>query len=139
MTQPLPPDVMNDLLTLYLAGEASPATRALVESYARDNPGFARAMSAAASQITIPEVQPKENLEMTALKQVRQFLFLRSLFFGMGIAFTLIPFLFTFHNRTVPFFLLRDAPGIGFAALSLAVASWSAYYVMHRQVRKAGL
>jgi hypothetical protein len=34
---------------------------------------------------------------------------------------------------------LRDAPAIAWSALSLAAASWIACYVMHRQVRKAGI
>ena len=34
-------EVMNDLLTLYLAGEASADTRALIENHARQNAAFA--------------------------------------------------------------------------------------------------
>ena len=40
-------EVMNDLLTLYLAGEASADTRALVESHARQNAAFASTIEAA--------------------------------------------------------------------------------------------
>jgi anti-sigma factor RsiW len=36
------PDVITDLLPIYLAGEASPGTRALLEEYLRDNPAFAK-------------------------------------------------------------------------------------------------
>ena len=41
-------DVMNDLLTLQLSGEASADTRSLIESYARENPGFAARLEVAA-------------------------------------------------------------------------------------------
>ena len=34
-------EVMNDLLTLYLAGEASADTKALIESHARQHAAFA--------------------------------------------------------------------------------------------------
>ena len=34
------PDVISDLLPLYLAGEASAGTRALLEEYLREHPGF---------------------------------------------------------------------------------------------------
>ena len=34
-------EVMNDLLTLYLAGEASADTKALIDSHARRNAAFA--------------------------------------------------------------------------------------------------
>ena len=40
-------DVMNDLLTLQLSGEASADTRSLIESYARENPAFAAKLAAA--------------------------------------------------------------------------------------------
>ena len=42
--------VMNDLLTLYLAGEASPETRALVEAHARTNAAFAARLQAAGTR-----------------------------------------------------------------------------------------
>ncbi len=140
MNPQLPPEVMNDLLTLYLAGEASAATRALVEDYARQNPRFARALAGAGNPLPVPDTpHTTEDHEMHTLKLVRQYIFLRSLFFGMGIAFTLIPFLFTWSGNGIGFFLLRDVPGLGYAALSIAAASWSAFYVMHREVRKSGL
>jgi hypothetical protein len=138
----IPREVMNDLLTLYLAGEASPETRRLVEDFARNHPDFAQSM-ATARQLELPpaepEARPREKSELTTLRLVRQYIFLRSLFFGTGLAFTMMAFTFVFHNGNITFFLLRDEPGLGYSALSLAAASWSAWYVMYRQVRKAGL
>lgn len=136
----IPCEVMNDLLTLYLAGEASPETRRLVDDYARHHPDFAQAL-AAAHQLELPAADPppREKTELTTLRLVRQYIFLRSLFFGMGLAFTLVAFTLVFHNGNITFFLLRDEPGLGYSALSIAAASWSAWYVMRRQVQKAGL
>lgn len=121
----IPREVMNDLLTLYLAGEASPETRRLVEDHARDHPDFAQSL-AAAHRLELPAVEApptREKTELATLRLVRQYIFLRCLFFGMGLAFTLISFIFVFHNGHITFFLLRDEPGLGYSALSLAAAS----------------
>lgn len=131
-------EVMDDLLTLYLAGEASAETRLLVEEYARENPHFAKAM-AGARELELPSMPAAPQKELKTLGLVRQYIFLRSLFVGMGIAFTMIPFTFVFHNRRLTFLMLRDEPGLAYAALSLAAASWIACWVMNREIHKAGL
>jgi hypothetical protein len=136
----LPREVMNDLLTIYLAGEASPATRTLVETYAREDADFAHSLNASQS-LDLPafEVPDQDRKRLQTLKLVRQYIFLRTLFLAMGIAFTLIPFSLTIQNGAVTFLLLRDSPGLGYAFLSIAAASWTAFYIMRREIRKAGL
>lgn len=132
-------DVMKDLMVVYLAGEASPATRALVEQYAASHPEFAALLQGSSAGLEIQIAEPKSDSEMRALKMTRQHVFLRSIFFGMGIAFTLMPFTIVFRHGEITFLLYRDVPGLGAAFMSIAAASWAACYVMHRAVRKAGL
>lgn len=134
----LAPSVMKDLMVVYLGGEASPETRTLVEEYARAHPDYADLLRKAGAA-DLPATPPPASVEVSALRLTRQHIFLRSLFFGMGLAFTLIPFTFVFRNGTIAFLLYRDVPGIGAAFWSIAAASWVAYYLMHREVRKAGL
>jgi hypothetical protein len=134
-------DVMNDLLTVYLAGEASAATRSLVDARAAADPAFA-ARLAAAQRTAVPDLSlpgPAPNAEMTALKHTRQFLFLRTLFVAWGILFTLLPLLFTFDDAGVRFVLWGRYPALVTSFWSLAAASWVAAFVMHRQVRPSGL
>lgn len=136
----LPRPVMDDLLTLYLAGEASPETRALVERYALENDDFAAAMHAAAEIPLTPPAEPAADAELRSLKMTRQFVFLRSLFMGMAIFFTLSPFSFVFNSQKGITWLMWDAShGLATSFLSIGAASWVAWWLMRREVRKAGL
>lgn len=69
----------------------------------------------------------------------RTHIFLRRLFVGGGIFFTLAPLSFVFQNGQLSSFLLRDAPGAAHGLWGVALASWAAAWVMHRSVRRAGL
>jgi hypothetical protein len=132
------PAIMDDLLTVYLAGEASPETRRLIEEYAESHPEFtAKLRGSAAFSLPTSSVTPDGHLK--ALKQARQFVTLRSLFLGAGIFFSLVPFTAVFRKGELVFFLMRDVPPVAVSAASLAAASWIACYVMHRGIKKAGL
>ena len=133
-------DVMNDLLTLYVAGEASAGTRTLVEQHARENAAFAsRLESARALPPLAPPHEPSGDLELRALSEARQFLHLRSAFWAGGILFTLLPLIFSFDGGGVQFLILGRHPGLVWSFWSVAAASWVACYVMHRQIRHVGL
>lgn len=140
-TMKITDDVVNDLLMVYLADEASADTRALVEHYARQNQAFASKLAAARafSMPEAPQSKPANDVELRALTRTRQFIFLRTLFFAGGWLFTLLPLLFTFDEGGVRFLVLGHHTGLVWAFWSLAAASWTAWYVMHRQVRQAGL
>ena len=134
----LPIEVMNDLMAVYLAGDASAATRQLVEDFAREHQDFAARLRSAAGDLNLP-TPPPPDLELAALKQTRDFLRLRSLFLGAGILFTSTPFLFHFSNGRFEWLLIGRESGLVWASLSLAAASWAAHWLMNREVRKAGL
>jgi type II secretory pathway component PulL len=133
--------VMNDLLTVYLAGEASAETQALVEQYAREDVEFAAAMEAAAHVNLEPAaLEPDADVEIRSLKMTRQFVRLRSLFMATAIFFTLLPFSFAYSSRTgMKWLVWETSTGLGLAFLSLALASWIACYLMNREVKRAGL
>jgi hypothetical protein len=136
----LPRAVMNDLLAVYLAGAASPETRALVEQCAREDAEFAAAMRRAAELTIKPPAPPAPDGELRSLKMTRQFVFLRSLFMGVAIFFTLLPFSFVFEPGKGLTWLVWDrSEGLGAAFLSVGAASWVAWWLMRREVRKAGL
>jgi hypothetical protein len=134
-------DVMNDLLTLYLAGEASADTKALIESHARQNAAFAARVEAARtlSPIQMQHSGLPGNLELRTLTETRRFIFLRTLFLAGAILFTLLPLVFSIDKRGVEFLVLGRHAGLMWSFWSVAAAAWTACYVMHRQVRRAGL
>ena len=133
-------DVLNDLLTLYLAGEASADTRALIEERARREPAFAAKLAAArAVDLSAAEPAPPADVELKALKQTRQAIFLRTLFFAGALFFSLLPLTIYGNGDGVRFVFLGRQPGLVAAFWGVAAASWVAWYVMHREVRRAGL
>jgi anti-sigma factor RsiW len=151
-------DVLNDLLTLYLAGEASADTRALIEEQARREPGFAAKVTAAreldqaaARAVEQPgtHTTPPRDVELRALTKARHAIFLRALFLAGGWVFTLLPLVFVKGARVLPgfpgdgggaeFLILGTYSGLVWAFWSVAAASWIACWVMHREARKAGL
>lgn len=134
-------DVMNDLLTVYLAGEASAETKALIEARAAEHRAFAERLSAARSA-TLPtgEGSPlREDAELRALKHTRQFLFLRTMFLAWAILFTLLPLLFTFDPDGVQLVIWGRHPGLVVSFWSVGTVAWVAASVMHRRVRRSGL
>jgi len=137
-------DVMNDLLTLYLAGDASADTRAIVETYAREHPEFAARLQATRA-LSLPEAgpagapAPPPDAQLQALAKTKQFILLRTIFLADAVLFTLTPFVFAFNRDGITFLILGRHPEVAWAFWSVAAASWVAWYLMHRRVRLAGL
>ena len=134
-------EVMNDLLTLHLAGEASTDTKALIESHARQNAAFRSKLEAsgALASFSLPDSGPPSDHELRTLAETRKFIFLRTVFWAGGILFTLLPLVFTFDKGGVEFLVLGRHAGLMWSFWSIAAAAWTACYVMHRQVRRVGL
>jgi hypothetical protein len=136
-------DVIKDLLPLYLAGEASPATRKLVEEHLAANPELALLADAAGdpglSGLNRPTDLPEPSVQKTALDSTRRLLRRRSWLMGGAIFTTLLPFSIHGGEGGIRFFLLRDAPGS--AALSFAAAAllWFAYWRVAKRLRVTGL
>ncbi len=136
----LPRELMNDLISVYLAGEASPATRRAVEEYASEHPDYAESLRAAASpDLPKPADGPPPDLEISALRRTRRFVLLRSIFLASGVFFSLTPFLAHFGSNGWEWLLIGKEPGLIWASASLGAASWVAWWMMQREVRRAGL
>jgi anti-sigma factor RsiW len=133
-------DVIIDLLPLYLAGEASADTRALLEEYLRDNPRFAaevreRAARSAALLGAGAAAQPPPDHETATLERVRRFNRYRTQLLGFTIAYGLIPFAFAFEGSRIRWVMLRDNPKQAIFFWIAALGCWIAYYLLGRRLR----
>ncbi len=107
-------NVVNDLLPLYQAGEASEDSRALVEEFLRDNPDCQREISqrsALTDSFSAQELPPPDpNLERATLERTRRYIRTRNILVGLAIALWIIPFTFTFGPDGLRWILWRDNP-----------------------------
>jgi anti-sigma factor RsiW len=131
-------DVVKDLLTVYLAGEASADTRALVEEWLRGDPELARQVEAARRSDLPAVTLPAPSVETRALERTRRSLRLRAIVLGAAIYFTTLPFSVTFNASGFQGLLLHDWLGRA-AALAPAAILWVVYVRMSRRVRATGL
>lgn len=134
-------EVILDLLPLYLAGEASPASKALVEEYLKSDAELAgqiRTRWAEGLSTAIPSPLPPD-LELRTLHRTRRLLGLQRWLFGLAIACTAVAFSLRFSIRdgeapSVGFFMLEHPAE--FALLLAAGASlWIAYFGVRRRTR----
>jgi anti-sigma factor RsiW len=134
-------DVVTDLLTVYLAGEASADTRRLVERYLETDAELAAHVARArAHPLDLPATPaPPPSAEKQALDATRQLLKTRTSTLVVACLFTLLPFSFVFEGSHVTFVVLRDAPVIALAWWMTAAAMWGAHFWVRRRVRVSGL
>ena len=131
-------DIVKDLLPVYLAGDASPATRTLVEEWVAGDPELARQIEAA-RRLDLPPVGPAErSMEMRALAATKRRLRRKSILFGVAIYATTLPVTVTFNRHGFQGLLIEDwSERIVVAAI--AVALWVIYARVSRSLRVSGL
>jgi hypothetical protein len=108
-------DVVKDLVTVYLAGEATADTRALVEDWLRSDPELAA------------QVEAARGLERG-----------RGIVLGAAIYFTTLPLTVTFGSDGFHGLLLDDWSA-RIPALVVAAALWVVYWRMSRRLGAPGL
>lgn len=134
-------DVVQDLLALELAGEASADSRALIEEYLDSDPEFARQAAAARrTPLVLPPVPgPTPTAEKLALERTRSLLKTRSSTLAVAAIFTVLPLAFAFDETGVTYWLIRDDPKVGLAWWATAAAMWIAHFAVRRRLRGTGL
>jgi len=134
-------DIVKDLLPLYVAGEGSRDTRALVESYLRSDPELALladALSADELAAAHPAAPPP-GAGRAELARTKALLRRRTWLLSLAFFFTGLPLSFAADAHGIRFLLLRDAPGVASAFLAVGVVLWIAYALTARRVRVTGL
>ncbi|MFZ3339464.1 MAG: hypothetical protein WA609_08795 [Terriglobales bacterium] len=138
-------NVIQDLIPLYLADEASPDTRAVVEEFLAADPELtaevARLKSSSPSQtLTGGNVMslPLDH-EVQTLARTRSELAQRSWNLGLAIAFTVFPCSFIFAHGHVEWMLMRDIPSLAMASWAAAAGFWVGFVIHQRRLRASGL
>jgi hypothetical protein len=136
-------EVILDLIPVYLAGEASPATCALIDEYLRQDPELAQRVHtlAADSLATITRPPLSSDVELRSLHRARALIGWQKWLFGLGITFTALSlsneFSFEEGHLREFHFLIRDYPAQFGAFAALAVICWISYYTVRRHLRIA--
>jgi len=128
----LPEDVIVDLLPAYFAGEASPATRAIVDSHFAAHPQFAQAVRAAqTAQVDLPRIDAAGE-DHEAIRRVRKNLRRRALLVALAIFCSISPFTFMVKDQSLVYFMWRDAPAVAACYVAVALAAWLALWISNR-------
>ena len=137
----IPKEVILDLLPVYLAGEASPATRAWLEERLAEDPELAGRVRRQGTG-TLPAVRPAlpPDLELRALRRTRRTMAQLRWLFGLAMAFSAAPLALEFSFRPVRFrFLLLDYPAQLAPFLAAGALCWIAYFALRRRLRAGGI
>jgi len=136
-------EVVADLLPLYVSGEASPATRALVEAWLRDDPELAREAQALAATPAPVGATPFPDLELRSLRRTRSLLARLRWALAFATFFTALSLTtsITFEEGRIERvrMLVFDYPGIFGTTLALGVAGWVVYFSIRRRLRYTAL
>ena len=138
-------EVILDLLPVYVSGEASPATRTLVEEYLKQDAELAqriRLLLADNLVKAVPQVLPPE-LELRSLRRTRNLLGWQRWLFGLAIFFSAMSLSNEFSFEGGHFkefhFLLRDYPAEFGMCVVLGLACWIAYFSIRRRLRTGAM
>jgi hypothetical protein len=136
-------EVIIDLLPAYFSGEASAATRTLVEDFFRENPDFEKSARSAVGPLESLKAAPSRlgagvdpEKEKLALERARLVTETRSSFFWLAVLSTLMLFLFRIQNGKIVWIVWSgSASGGGRGALFIAMAVffWLFYFMARRR------
>jgi len=123
-------EVIIDLLPTYFSGEASAATRGLVEEYFREHPEFELSAHSAGStlehlHVPAPSADPEK--EKLALERARLVVETRSTFLWLAIFFTLMLFFFRVENHKIIWITWQE-PFRGVVFGAIAAFLWLMYF-----------
>lgn len=129
--------VIEDLLPLYEANEASPDTRRLVEDYLALHPEVRTTSSRL--EFTLPPVEPASELEKRAIEHTQKWLGRRNTILGLAIFFNIAPLTIAFHGKSIDFLLYRDQPWLAGALFVAAAVLWAVFIHTCHRLKDSGL
>lgn len=132
-------EVILDLVPLYLSGEASQATKLLVEEYAQQHSDIADLISKTSVDLFAEREEyslPKE-LEMKSMERTKSLLRIRSIILGVSMFLSLLPLSIRGGSEGVRW-LWSGAESYALAVGALAALAWFSYAIVHRKLRASG-
>ncbi len=132
-------EVVLDLLPLYVAGEASPASMALVEEWLLRDPELgARVRALRAGELAPAGGEVVPDLELATIRRTRGLIATLRWLLSLGLASLALALAMEArfaHGRLVEFhFVIRDFPWLGLP-LAFGIACLIGYFVLRRRLR----
>ncbi len=134
-------NVIHDLLPVYVAGEASPDTVALVEEFLRGDPELARSIEELRAN-PLPELPAalRPTKEKETLKMTKRLLRWRGALLGFAIFLTLLLFSQVNKDGRIVWTFLHDTPFYASALVGLgALSCWCGFFYVRGRLRGAGI
>jgi anti-sigma factor RsiW len=131
-------DVVGDLLTVYLSGEATADTRALVEEWMKTDAVLARQVEEARRGDLPPVDPPAPSVEQKALARTKRGLRWKAVMLGIAIYVSTLPLTVTFSKHGFQGLLIQDW-WERIVLLALAAVLWVVYFRMSKKLRRSGL
>lgn len=132
-------DVINDLLPVYLAGDASADTRSLIDEYLQSDPALAADVRAHADKSsalleTLGAASSElADHEVATFDKIRRYNSYRNQFFAFGLALALMPFAFGFSHGEISWIMIRDSPKQAALFLIASGYCWISRYIIGRR------
>lgn len=127
-------DVVSDLLAVYLSGEATADTRALVEEWLKTDADLARRAEEARRADLPPVTLPAPSAEQRAFVRTRRGLRLRAIMLGLAVYVSTLPLTVTFNRQGFQGLMIQDW-WERILLLAIAAVLWVVYFRMPRRLR----
>jgi anti-sigma factor RsiW len=138
-------EVIVDLLPLYLAGEASVDSRALIEEFLKQDPELAKSIRSEWMQkmnAAAPAALPPE-LELRAFRKTKRMIGWQKWLLAFAILFSSVAGSIRFSFSGGRFedvgFAMQGYPAQWAILVGLAAAFWIAYFALRRRLRTTAL
>jgi hypothetical protein len=131
-------DVITDLLPVYLSGEASADTKALIESFLKDDPEFAKLIDENGAVLPDGQIKLSKDIEMDTLNETRKLLQKRSTYMAFTILFLLLPASFTFDTHGIHW-MWADTPVNALIFLAFGVIFGIQYWRISHKLKGTNL
>lgn len=132
-------DVIQDLLPVYTAGEASADTVTLVEEYLKQDPELS-ANVGKLKEHPLPAAAPEfRSNEQATLLKTQRLLAWRTILLTVSLLLTFVPLSFAFSHGRVTWALWRDVSWLASALWTTAPWSWIGFFLIWRRLRATGL
>lgn len=120
-------DLIEDLIPIYLSGDASEGSKKVIDQFMKENPNLNYLLDV--DDIVLPEIHPiKPENEMQTLKKIKALSLVKSLFIGLGLFFSLSIFVFTFSSEDGIKWLMLGDNEITMVYASFALICWLVVY-----------